>query len=196
MTNQRTQKKLKPLKITCTSADCENGLHCFRATRKMKLANEAGRCRYCGAELVDWSRLHIKDVADIDYTFSALKYELFRHYMWHVEIEQQMVNYACSKGKQGLREASEKQIWRLVGPAQPFRDGIQTPRETSKSVNIIHFAQHGTASCCRKCIEYWHGIPQGRELTIEELTYLSKLAMRYIEDRIPSLPEVGEKFVR
>jgi hypothetical protein len=26
---QDTKKPLKPLKITCTSSDCENGLHCF-----------------------------------------------------------------------------------------------------------------------------------------------------------------------
>lgn len=190
---QSTQRELKPLKITCVSADCKNGLHCFRATRKMKLANEVGRCRYCGAELIDWSRLHNKNVSDIEYTFSALKYEMFRHYMWHVEIDKQMIDYAFNKGKQGLREVCEKQIQRLVGPAQPFHDGWQTPRETSKSVNIIHLAQHGTASCCRKCIDYWHGIAQGRELTTDEVTYLSKLAMRYIEDRVPSLPQVGRK---
>ncbi len=35
-------------------------------------------------------------------------------------------------------------------------DGRQTPREG----NTIFYAQHATASCCRTCIEYWHGIPK------------------------------------
>lgn len=30
---QVSQETLKPLKITCTSTDCANGLHCFRRTR-------------------------------------------------------------------------------------------------------------------------------------------------------------------
>ena len=34
--------KLEPLKVTCTSSDCDNNLHCFRATRNTKAAHEVG----------------------------------------------------------------------------------------------------------------------------------------------------------
>ena len=71
---------LEPLKVTCTSSDCDNELHCFRATTKMKAANEVGACRACGAKLVDWNRVHKKDVADVQYTLEALKYEMIRHH--------------------------------------------------------------------------------------------------------------------
>ena len=49
-------KKPAPLDVKCTSADCENELHCFKQLRKMS-DEERGKCRYCGADLVDWDRL-------------------------------------------------------------------------------------------------------------------------------------------
>ena len=41
------------LNIKCTSADCENELHCFKQLKKMT-EEQRGKCRYCGADLVDW----------------------------------------------------------------------------------------------------------------------------------------------
>jgi uncharacterized heparinase superfamily protein len=182
-------RKLKPLKVTCTSTDCDNNLHCFRTTRKMKAAGQSGHCRTCNAGLIDWGRVHQRDVSDAQHTFSALRLEMFRHHMWHVEISQRAVNYARRKGKLKLRSAAEKQLRRLIGHSNPPYDGRQTPRETSATANIIHYAQHATASCCRKCLEYWHGIPQNQELTDEEVAYLTDLVMLYVEDRLPDLRE-------
>jgi hypothetical protein len=58
------------------------------------------------------------------------------------------------------------------------------------------YAQHATASCCRKCIEEWHGIHQGRELTEDEITYLATLAILYVDERLPFLTQAGEKVPR
>ena len=41
-------------------------------------------------------------------------------------------------------------------------------------------AQHATATCCRGCIAKWHHIPQGRELTDDEINRLSDLIMAWI----------------
>ena len=71
--NQGTKEKLKPLEITCTSSDCESGLHCFRQIQKMMVADRRGLCRSCDAKLVDWSRIYKRDVADTSYTFAALR---------------------------------------------------------------------------------------------------------------------------
>ena len=60
-------KKPEPLQIKCTASDCDNDLHCFKATRKMAQADR-GRCRACGADLVDWHRLHQREIADAKYT--------------------------------------------------------------------------------------------------------------------------------
>jgi uncharacterized heparinase superfamily protein len=87
-----------PLKVTCTSSDCDNNLHCFRATKQMKAVNQVGACRECGAKLVDWPRICEKDLTDASYTFTALKFEMIRHHFWHLEIDQKAVNYARRKG--------------------------------------------------------------------------------------------------
>lgn len=187
--NEPKKPALEPLKITCTSSDCAEGLHCFLATSKMKLANEQGRCRACGVELVDWKRVHALRIDDVDYTFQSLRLELIRHSFWHVEIDLKAINHARRKGRIGIRAAAEKRIRFSVGPAEPAFDGRQTPR----SENAIYYAQHATASCCRKCMEEWHGISKGRPLTEEEVAYLTELAVRYIEERLPQLTEHGEK---
>ncbi len=192
-TDWNAEEELKPLKLKCTSSDCKNNLHCFKPTRKMKAANQFGQCRECDVKLIDWSRVHKRCIDDATYTFEALKKELFRYYMWHVEISQKAINYALKKGKIGIRDAAEKQIRRSVGPAEPYKDGSQTYREDSDKANAIHYAQHATASCCRKCIEYWHNIPQGRDLTQDEIAYLAGLVSLYIEERLPQLTDQAQK---
>ena len=185
--------ELKPLKITCTSSDCGNNLHCFRTTKKMKQQGLDGTCRSCGARLVDWQRVHLRDLSDVTYTFDALKFEMIRHHFWHISLSQYAIRYALRKGRKDLSQATENQIRRAVGPASPPFDGRQTPRETSPKANAIHYAQHATASCCRKCIEEWHGIPQGRTLSNQEIVYLSDLAMRYLLEKVPGLIPKDQK---
>ena len=72
------------------------------------------------------------------------------------------------------------------GKVQPFSDGRQTTDKVGK-MNIIHYGQHATATCCRKCIEVWHGITRGRELTEKETDYLAKLLLAYISFKLPEL---------
>jgi uncharacterized protein DUF4186 len=189
---QGIQNTLKPLKITCTSVDCEHGLHCFRQTQRLASGTQAGHCRACGVALIDWSRVYQQDPADASYTFAALKYELIRHYFWHIEIDVKAVNHARRKGTLGLYAATEQRLRKAIGPAAPSFDGRQTPCKG----NVIYYAQHATASCCRKCVEEWHGIPQGRALTDAEIGYLTTLATLYIAERIPALTHDGEKVPR
>jgi hypothetical protein len=151
--------------------------------------NMEGRCRSCGSSLVNWERVHGRDLNDAAYTFQTLKYELIRHHFWHIEIDQKAVNHARRKGKIGMRLAAETRIRKSVGDAHPTFDGRQTP----KSGNALFYAQHATASCCRKCIEEWHGIEMGRELSLEEIAYLTELVVLFIEERLPSLTDEGEK---
>lgn len=181
--------QLEPLKVTCTSSDCDNDLHCFKATRQMKKADEVGQCRSCGIELVDWDRIHQQDLTDAEYTFEALKHELIRHHFWHVEIDQKALNYAKRKGISGVEGAIPRRIRSSIGAGGNPYDGRQTPMEGSG--NPIHYAQHATATCCRKCLEYWHDIPPSIDLDDEQVEYLSKLVMLYIKDRLPDLGYEG-----
>lgn len=51
-------------------------------------------------------------------------------------------------------------IARRLAPANPARDGRQTPWKG----HPVFVAQHATATCCRSCLQKWHGMPKGREL--------------------------------
>ena len=180
-----TPSALPPLKITCTSSDCEADLHCFKMTKKLARQNRTGTCRTCGAELVDWSRVHGRDPNDVAFTFEQLRHELVRHYFWHLPFDEKALNHARRKGRVLLREAARHRIETSVGRAGMAFDGRQTPREG----NTIYYAQHATASCCRTCIEYWHDIPKDRDLTPQEVAYLSTLVVAYLDERLTDLPD-------
>jgi hypothetical protein len=109
-------------------------------------------------------------------------------------MRQEAVDYARRKGWRGLEEAVTKRLAVAIGPAEPFHDGRQTPREDSK--NPIHYAQHGTATCCRRCLQEWYGVPLGVELQPTELRYFSELVMRYLRERLPEVTEEGEHVPR
>ncbi len=190
--NTTAKPALKPLEIKCTSSKCEDGLHCFKATRKLKASGDEGACRSCGIKLVNWDRVRRMDPEDAAHTFNAMRLELIRHHFSHVAIDEEAMDKARRKGRVGLEAAVRKRICQSVGKEKPFRDGQQTPF----SGNVIYYAQHATASCCRTCMEYWHGIPKGRALMDPEVEYLSRLAMLFIKERLPDLPEEGEAPVR
>jgi hypothetical protein len=185
-TRVKAKKKWRPLEITCTSSDCEQGLHCFRATQRMKDNDEEGCCRQCGADLIDWARVHKQRLSDHRYTFEALKHEMVRHYFWHKEIDRRAINHARRKGRKRMRAAVLKRIRSSVG-VKHSRDGRQTPYEH----NSIFYAQHAAACCCRKCIEYWYGVPQSHTLTDEQILFFSELCLMYIFERLPDLAEDG-----
>lgn len=179
-------KKPEPLKISCSTTDCESNLHCFQQSQK-KAQNRHGPCIKCGAELVDWQRVHKCDIADAEHTFDMLKHEFIRHHFWHVKVDQRALNYARRKGKTTLREACENRIRKYVAEPGNAWDGRQTPFHS----NPIYYAQHATACCCRKCIQEWHAISPDRPLTENEIGYFVELMMLYVQERIPDLADEG-----
>jgi hypothetical protein len=202
---KKERKKLRP---HCGDSSCEQNLHCYHRAKKRASRSTfgvgagatserpVGSCQVCGQMLVDWKRVQRRDVNDLHHTFEALKTELIRHYEFHAKLTDQGINYARRKGRKGLRVRITKHLTNAVGSAAPFRDGFQTPYPDpadGKGMDIIFAAQHATATCCRKCVEVWHAIPQGRDLTAEEVEYLTDLVFEFILDRLPDLSEDGER---
>lgn len=62
----------------------------------------------------------------------------------------------------------------------PIVDGKQTPYYG----NPIFKAMHATACCCRKCLFKWHRIPTYRDLSEEEICYVSDLIYRWIKKQL------------
>ena len=177
--------RLEPLKLSCSTSDCDNDLHCFRKSKR-ESRYKPGTCQACGAKLIDWTRVQERDPDDIEHTFASLRKEWIRHQFWHRPLDQWALNYARRKGRSGLHEALAHRLRKCIAVKTP-RDGRQTPWER----NPIYYAQHATACCCRRCIEYWHGIPFDRDLTDEELAYFVRLCTLYLNERLPDLPEQG-----
>ncbi|MBR0860679.1 DUF4186 family protein [Bradyrhizobium diazoefficiens] len=177
-------KKPAPLEIKCTSVDCANDLHCFKQLKKMS-HDQRGKCRACGADLVDWKRLHRRDSADAAHTFEALQHELIRHHFFHRPVDDKAKRHAQRKGRLALKDAARDRLRKYLAPAEPARDGRQTPLEG----NSIFYAQHATATCCRTCLEYWHDIPKGRPLSPKELDYCGALVGLFLDTKMPELDD-------
>ena len=184
-------KKPSPLKVKCTDSDCENNLHCFKQLKKMT-PDERGKCRYCGADLVDWNRVRRRDKADAKHTFASLKHELIRHHFFHLTVDDKAMRHAQRKGRIKLKEAARHRLEKYLAVANPSRDGQQTPMQG----NAIYYAQHATATCCRTCLEYWHAIPKGRPLTPEELDYCVTLVGLFLDEKLPELADEPIKVPR
>ncbi len=180
-------KKPEPLKISCTATDCKNDLHCFKATQRMP-KEDRGKCRECNADLVDWKRVQSRDIKDAAHTFDALKRELIRHTFFHREMDPWAINYARRKGRTDLKTAARTRLEKYLAPANPYRDGQQTPFEK----NPIFYAQHATATCCRTCLDYWHAMPKGRPLSDDEVEYCLALIEHYFDERLANVKAEGE----
>lgn len=85
-------------------------------------------------------------------------------------------NYVSEKGMAKVREHAIDFISKRLAPANLPNDGRQTPMRG----HPVFVAQHATATCCRGCLEKWHRIPKGRELTWEEQEYVVDVIMEWI----------------
>ena len=178
------------VKVSCTMTICDADLHCFRLTQKLAKTLTPGSCRDCGLPLVSLARTAARDLGDIDATFAALQRECIRHYFWHVPFGQKALDYAHRAGRITLEQRVEGRVRSRIGHLPDQFDGRQTPVSRTRA-DALDFALHAVAACCRKCAHYWHGIPQDRPLTEDELGYLSQLVRRYLQARLPDLPAEG-----
>lgn len=174
--------RAEPLTITCTSADCADDLHCFKQLKRMK-PEERGKCRFCGADLIDWERVRKGRLEDAAHTFEMLQHELIRHHFFHRDLDDTAARHAQRKGRSKLLEAARARLRKHLAPAMPPYDGRQTPF----GGNCVFYAQHATATCCRTCLEYWHGIEKGRMLADDELEYCLQLIELFLDQRLPKL---------
>lgn len=175
---------LTPLDITCSSTKCEEELHCFSKKKSsIKKQGHKGVCHECGSDPIDWRRIHKQDIEDVNFTFSAMKKELIRHVFWNTEIDPKAYEGAMKIGLGNLKIRARKALKSKVGKYTVW-DGRQTPMGNG---DIVNYAQHATATCCRQCMEIWHNIPQDKVLTDGELDFFTELVVLYSIQRIPEL---------
>lgn len=86
------------------------------------------------------------------------------------------ISYIKKKGMETIRRHAEDFIRQRLFPAEILNDGKQTPMRG----HPVFIAQHATATCCRSCLQKWHGIPKGRELTEEEQDYVVSVILEWL----------------
>jgi hypothetical protein len=75
----------------------------------------------------------------------------------------------------GIRKHAEELFATRVAPANPPKDGRQTPYRG----HPVFVAQHATATCCRTCLKRWHEIRKGHELDADQQAYAVDVICRW-----------------
>ena len=114
--------------------------------------------------------------------FERLARSKFRN---RFRLEEKDRQYVREKGMDVIREHAGQTVEKRLAPAEIPNDGKQTPMKG----HPVFIAQHATATCCRGCLEKWHGIPQGRELTRDEQGRVVQIIMAWIERQLDRKPE-------
>jgi hypothetical protein len=169
---------LAPLRVTCGTSNCTSGLHSYKPPKGAKDVSKCS-CKDCGASPVDWGRVRGRVLEDIEHTFSALQTEYIRHDFFNRPFDERALTRARKEGPEALYSTIKGRLEKSVGKAKQFRDGIQTPFVGK----VVHYAQHATATCCRKCMRIWHGIEPGQQLTDEQTDYCVALISAYLKQR-------------
>ena len=85
--------------------------------------------------------------------------------------------YVREKGMDTVKIHAVDIVGKRLSPENPANDGKQTPMRG----HPVFVAQHATATCCRGCLEKWHGIPRGIRLTEEQQEYVVGIIMEWIK---------------
>ena len=88
-----------------------------------------------------------------------------------------MKEYINEKGLDVIEKHAYDFINTRLRPSYIKNDGKQTPMKG----HPVFIAQHACACCCRGCLEKWHHVEKGRELTDKEVDYIVKLLMEWIK---------------
>ncbi len=90
------------------------------------------------------------------------------------------IDYIEKKGLETIKQHAADFIRDRIAPAVIPNDGKQTPMHN----HPVFIAQHATASCCRGCVEKWHGFRKGVELTKSQQNYLVGLIMEWLKRQL------------
>lgn len=112
----------------------------------------------------------------LDQIFAALERSPFRR---RFRLGSQEAAYLREKGMAAVLAHARDFVDRRLAPAQPEKDGKQTPWRG----HPVFIAQHATATCCRSCLEKWHGIARGHDLDEAERQHVVAAIGRWLESQ-------------
>ncbi|MBR6484755.1 MAG: DUF4186 domain-containing protein [Clostridiales bacterium] len=110
----------------------------------------------------------------IDQALDRLEHSKFRS---GFRLSKKDREYLEEKGMDVIRKHAEDFVKSRLSAADPENDGRQTPM----SGHPVFKAMHGTACCCRGCLNKWYRVPLHEELTDEQQRKIVDLLMAWIE---------------
>jgi len=125
---------------------------------------------------------------DIEVVFEQLAGSEFRR---RFRLNAKDTQYLTEKGLPAIAEHADKFIADRLAPAQPIKDGKQTPFRG----HPVFVAQHATATCCRSCLSKWHHIPKMIELSAEQRNYVVSVIIRWLKDQTTSTAKACDEAV-
>jgi len=111
----------------------------------------------------------------LDTVFEALGHSRFRS---RFRLTPKDRDYLQQRGLPTVLVHATDFIEKRLAPATPANDGKQTPWRG----HPVFVAQHATATCCRGCLEKWHHIERGRELSTTEKMYVVEVIARWLRE--------------
>jgi hypothetical protein len=116
---------------------------------------------------------------NLDELFAALDKSSFRR---RFRLRETELKYLRKKGLETVLTHARQFIHERLAPPEPANDGKQTPLRN----HPVFVAQHATATCCRGCLQKWHGIPKGRALAETEEAYIVEVLERWLRGQAPA----------
>jgi hypothetical protein len=111
---------------------------------------------------------------DINELFTALGRSKFRR---RFRLSAKEADYLKENTLPVILDHTRNFVISRLSPALPHNDGRQTPMKN----HPVFIAQHATGTCCRKCLEKWHNIRQGQQLTAEQVEYVVCVIERWLK---------------
>ena len=105
---------------------------------------------------------------DIEKLLDSLSNSKFRN---SFHLNNKMKEYVKEKGITKIESDARDLITKRIAPEIPKNDPV-------------FIAQHATGCCCRGCLEKIHGIRKNHELSDEEINYVVKVIMSWINREV------------
>lgn len=118
--------------------------------------------------------LNLKAKKIIDTKLNELSKSKFRS---RFHLHKKEITYIDEKGLEKIKEHAYDFINKNLVPSFIPNDGSQTPTHN----HPVFVARHATATCCRSCLEKWHHIKKGTELTDNQKNYVVELIIEWIK---------------
>ncbi|MEA9389186.1 DUF4186 domain-containing protein [Acerihabitans sp. TG2] len=122
---------------------------------------------------------------DIELIWGRLQRSAFRS---AIQLNAKDQTYLYKKGLETVQSHARDFIASRLAPAFPAKDGKQTPWRGHPAF----VAQHATATCCRGCLEKWHGIIKGRPLNDTEQDYVVQIIMYWLKRQCDENISLGD----